>query len=168
MSTAPRAARKEVKWTFGFVGVLAIGTAAGVQFALGDLDPDTEGNLPELLSVLHAFAGKLALTVPLATIGLCLLLRDVLTRRNGHRQAAPVARTEPRAARPPVAELETGEPLPEEGGPRIAAVRGRFGDAPAGGPTDGQVALASEKYLNKNAGPPDFRKGKTVVRKGGV
>ena len=39
---------------------------------------------------------------------------------------------------------------------------------PTGGPTDGQVVLASEKYLNKNAGPPNFRKGQTVVRKGGV
>jgi len=75
-------------------------------------------------------------------------------------------RTDRRAAdAPPEEELETGEPIPEEVEPtpppaagKIAAMRGKFGGgAPAqtkpSKSGDGQIVLASAKYLQRDPEP---------------
>jgi len=71
------------------------------------------------------------------------------------------------AAAPEEEELETGEPIPEESETpapaKIAALRGKFGGgAPAmpkpTNPNDGQIVLASAKYLQRDP-EPEVRRG---------
>ena len=183
MNTDPKAEDKEVKWGYAFAGVLAIGIAAVVQFAFGDLDQETQDNLPAIFAIPYAVGGKLGLTVPLCVIGLCLILRDALFQGGGKKQAATSPRPSKRAARQEEEELEMGEPISEEAetvpnsGPvKIPAARGRFagttrpsgsssGESRSGGgvTSDGQMVLTTAKYLNRKpgSGNRDFRKGKT-------
>ena len=149
----------ESPWGYAFAGLAAIGFAAVIQFALDELPAAALNYFP---------IGKLALTVPLAALGVVLVLRDLFTnllRRPAVAAQAPrekVARTQ-REPAPPAAlpqdedsapsadqydsaqfeaelaqaedadfgsseelDLEVGEPLEEDMGPKIPALRGRF------------------------------------------
>lgn len=188
MNSEAKDEEKEIKWGYAFAGLIAIGIAAAVQFAFGDLDEETLANMPAVLSIPYELGGKLGLTVPLAVVGLCLILRDVLVHGGGSKQTAtPAPRTAAsrfakRAEPQEEEELEMGEPLSEaveveaepvpSPGPAKIPGRGGFAGSPRStrskreeepAPTgDGQMVLASAKYLNRKpgAGDKDFRKGK--------
>jgi hypothetical protein len=161
MNTDPKDEDKEMKWGYAIAGVLAIGIAAVVQFVFGDLDQETQENLPALFAIPYAMGGKLGLTIPLAVIGLILLLCEAFLHGGGSEQtttsAAPrsAKRTAPakRAAQQEEEEMEMGEPLSEavEGEPQPNAVkipaRGRFAGAPrsSGAPRSGGAARSSEE-----------------------
>lgn len=182
MSTAPNSDEKEIKWGYAFAGLLAIGIAAVVQFAFGELDSEGQANLPAILAAPYALAGKLGLTVPLVVIGLCLILRDVLIHGRSSAKA-PSSRSAKRTAQQEEEELEMGEPLseaveglePDPVAVKIPGARGFTGTTrPTGsgaGSADssstapnGQMVLTSAKYLNTKSGKPDFRRGKSVAR----
>ena len=139
----PSPTTEETKWGYAIAGGIALGFAAIIQFAFGDLEGESLANLPAFVRIPYTVAGKLGLTVPLALLGLGLIIRDVLaSRRTGAAQVVSLPRgaglkrgsscavppvpvpapaaTEPAdsAADPnaePIAEeLEAGEPLPEE------------------------------------------------------
>lgn len=70
------------------------------------------------------------------------------------RGAAPLAEEEELEFGEPISEVETSEPAPK----KIAAMRGKFGGgAPArpqpDNPSDGQVMLATAKYLKRDPEP---------------
>jgi hypothetical protein len=132
------------KWGYATAGAIALGFAAVIQFAFGGLDDEALASLPAFIVVPYEFAGKLGLTVPLAALGLILILRDVIPNLNGVRgtKGAPAALRRP-ARKPalvlatggdelPVAdEMEAGEPLADEERPRlhrprIVGLPGRF------------------------------------------
>lgn len=124
---AKRNQTQEDRWGYAVAGTAAIGFAALIQFAFDDLPPAALVYLP---------VGKLALTVPLAALGGVLIARDLFANL-GRRPAAVVqTQTEPATldeqpqdvnfAPDEELDLETGEPLEEEMGPKIPALRGRF------------------------------------------
>jgi hypothetical protein len=186
---AERAAANESKWGYAVAGGIALAFAAVIQFAFGGLDAEMLENLPAVVTVPYGVAGKLGLTVPLAVLGLGLILRDVLVNSRGSnadpgptpaRLAAAAGRRG--RATPPQdeGELEYGEPLPDEPVP-AAAPKGVVkkipaGPAPAPAPaprrpaasappvdTGGGMVLQSAKYLNRNpggGGPGNLRKGR--------
>jgi hypothetical protein len=158
------------KWGFATAGAIALGFAAVIQFAFGGLGDEALANLPAFIVVPYEFAGKLGLTVPLAALGLILILRDVVANRN-----ARAPRNSSRAAGGGemlvAEEMETGEPMPEERPrlrrPRIVGLPGRFdgrveGSASEGagsGPSEDRakpavhgMALSTEKYMKKTRG----------------
>jgi hypothetical protein len=133
----------ESPWGYAVAGCVALAFAALIQFALAELPHNVLKYLP---------IGKLAMTVPLAALGIALIARDFVA--NFGKPPAVVVRTsrerarpapQPRAADPtpdsdvvPTEELalesvpeeepdlEIGEPLAEDLGPKIPALRGRF------------------------------------------
>jgi hypothetical protein len=158
-----------MKWGYAFAGACALGFAALIQVAFGGLDEESLGRLPAIVTVPYGLAGKLGITVPLALLGVGLILRDVLVNR--------------RAGTVRLDDLEEGEPLadeipspaPAKPAKKIAALAGGFegrhekANATTGGPVadaapiaqrpgSGQVVLSSARYLNKNPGG-SFRKG---------
>jgi hypothetical protein len=184
MSAAPNADEKEMKWGYAFAGVLAIGIAVVVQFAFGELDQEGQENLPAILAVPYALGGKLGLTIPLAVIGLGLVLRDILVH-GGSSAKVTSSRSAKRTARqePEEEELEMGEPLseavegmePQPAAVKIPGARGFTGttrpagsgggsSSSTGGSHNGQMVLTTAKYLGTKNGKPDFRKGKSVAR----
>ena len=188
--TDERAASDDLKWGYAFAGVCALGFAAVIQFAFGQLDEEALSNLPAIVTVPYAIAGKLGITITLAVVGLCLVARDVLVNQaataGSHMRkvtSAPKRKGNPTVADDELPIAEEVEPTngKKQTGQKIAAKDGRFegrrGSIPdqTGGPTgganpttpsenDGRMVLSSAKYLNRNSGgsPGDtFRKGST-------
>lgn len=173
-----------MKWGYAFAGACALGFAALIQVAFDGLDEEALANLPDIVTVPYGIAGKLGITVPLALLGIGLILRDALVNQRSSAAGSVVASS--RRAKDAVADeaLEMGEPLPDEVAPapaapkpgkKIAALAGGFGGRGGGVPEEtggpvgdaapvaqrpgsGQVVLSSAKYLNKNPGG-SFRKG---------
>jgi hypothetical protein len=134
---------EEYRWGYAVAGIVALAFASLIQFALAELPHDVLKYVP---------IGKLALTVPLAAWGVALIARDLVAnfgRPTVRISRARSERAQP-APRPQEAEpmpdsdvvpseelalesvsdeeldLEVGEPLEEETGPKIPALRGRF------------------------------------------
>jgi len=114
-----------MKWGYAFAGACAIGFAALIQVAFGGLDEEALANLPALVTVPYGIAGKLGITVPLAMLGVGLILRDVLVNQRGNPSGtapAPARRTKlpgvpglkHETARGSAEDLEVGEPLADE------------------------------------------------------
>ena len=179
MNSEAKGKDKEFKWGYTFAGLIAIGTAAAVQFAFGELDEGTLDNMPAILAIPYALGGKLGLTVPLAVLGLGLSVRDVLVHGSGNKQTPTSAPHFAKRAEPQEEEeLEMGEPLSEaveadpvrSPGPAKIPGRGGFAGTPRStrskreeepAATDGQMVLSTAKYLNRKPGSNgrDFRKG---------
>lgn len=117
-----------MKWGYAFAGACAIGFAALIQVAFGGLDEEALANLPAVVTVPYGIAGKLGITVPLALLGVGLILRDVLVNQGGNTTgsaATPARRTKLppvpglkyETARGSGEDLEVGEPLVEESPP---------------------------------------------------
>ena len=154
-----------MKWGYAFAGACAVGFAALIQVGFDGLDEEAQANLPAIVTVPYGLAGKLGITVPLALLGVGLILRDVVV--NGRESTISTAATTPARSRkisgahPPKAEvaqrsgedMEMGEPL-EEAAPsqapsrmpakKIAALAGGFGGRREGTPesTGGPVGDA--------------------------
>jgi hypothetical protein len=161
-----------MKWGYAFAGACALGFAALIQVAFDGLDEEALARLPAIVTVPYGMAGKLGITVPLALLGVGLILRDLLVNRRAV-AARPEAAVPGRATRnararqaepvtAPVAveELEVGEPLADEmsspapaakpaaplvkPGKKIAALAGAFDGRHDGAPvtTGGPVGDA--------------------------
>lgn len=154
-----------MKWGYAFAGACALGFAALIQAAFGGLEEESLANLPAIVTVPYGIAGKLGITVPLALLGVGLILRDLLVNQRGGTarldESAPgrstriagVRQPEPGAAPVAVEDLEVGEPLADEvpspapvakPGKKIAALAGGFGGRHEGAPatTGGPVGDA--------------------------
>jgi hypothetical protein len=159
-----------MKWGYAFAGACALGFAALIQVAFGGLDEEALANLPAIVTVPYGIAGKLGITVPLALLGVGLILRDVLVNRRGG-----IVKPDDLEEAEPLAEEVPSPALAPKPGKKIAALAGGFegrhhtpppttggpvGDAVpiAQRPGSGQVVLSSAKYLNKNPSGC-FRKG---------
>jgi len=154
-----------LKWGYAIAGACALGFAALIQIAFDSLDETALERLPAFVTIPYGIAGKLGITIPLAALGLGLILRDVLVHRNAtvcERGAGALSRLA-RASRTsdarsaPVAgteeNLEVGEPLQEAApaapagakpAPKIAAVARGFG---------GRGGSAPESIPGKTGGP---------------
>jgi hypothetical protein len=170
-------AANESKWGYAIAGCIALAFAAVIQFAFGGLDEEMLANLPAVVTVPYGIAGKLGLTVPLAILGLGLILRDTMANSRGtNGDSARLAGRRGRAKPQDEEELEMGEPLPDEPAPaaspkgvvkKIPAGPARAPSRPAGGAPQidagGGMVLSSAKYLNQNpgGGPGNLRKGST-------
>lgn len=150
-----------MKWGYAIAGAFALGFALLIQVAFDGLDEEGAANLPAIAAVPYSIAGKPGITVPLALIGLGLILRDALVNRAA-RMSKGVGTTLERPRKAEISaqraattagandELEVGEPIPDEApsvvsgtkpaGRKIAALEGPFDgrgkNAPAstGGP----------------------------------
>src|SRR5262245_31932748 len=71
----------ESKWGYAVAGAIALGFAAVIQFAFGGLDEDSLARLPGFIKVAYGVGGKLGITVPLALLGLGLIIRDLAATR---------------------------------------------------------------------------------------
>jgi hypothetical protein len=156
-------AADNVKWGYAIAGAIALGFAAVIQVAFGGLDEETLAKLPAVVAVPYGIAGKLGITVPLALLGIGLILRDAFVNLNVNPQRCRTPRRERTTAgaiaqkgRIPAASgevLEVGEPIPEEmspappapkkpAGKKIAALQCQFdgratsAKATTGGPVD--------------------------------
>jgi hypothetical protein len=188
VATAERVASDDMKWGYAVAGGCAVAFAAVIQFAFGGLDEEMLSNLPAIVTVPYTLAGKLGITLTLLVVGMCLIARDVLVNQamTADGPAKRVAASPKRKAAPSAAEEElpiAEEVEPTDGkkpGQKIAAMNSRFdgrrGGTPdqTGGPTgganpttpsenDGQMLLASAKYLNRGSNSPgnSLRKGTT-------
>jgi hypothetical protein len=155
------------KWGYATAGAIALGFAAVIQFAFGGLDDEALANMPAVIVVPYEFAGKLGLTVPLAALGLFLILRDAISNVKGAGVASAAHAALRRPARKhvmalaaggdelPVAdEMETGEPLADEERsrtrrPRIVGLPGRFE-----GRIEGSGSEQSESGRSEEKGKP--------------
>ena len=130
-------------WGYAVAGFVALAFAALIQFALAELPHNVLKYLP---------VGKLAMTVPLAALGIALIARDLVANLGRPAVRVVRVRSEPtqRSPQPQEADpmpdsdavpseelalapvpteeldLEIGEPLAEDMGPKIPALRGRF------------------------------------------
>lgn len=143
----------EAKRRYVLAGAIALGFAALIQFASGGLGEEMLADLPEIVTVPHGVAGKLALTIPLARLGLVLIVRGVrttATRATAAEATAPGA--EPFAEEIP--DTPAGQTIPAKfKTPSPASAPTPFRSTDSGG----TVALNSAKYLNGSK--PDFREG---------
>jgi hypothetical protein len=153
---------RPLKWGYAIAGAFAIGFAALIQVAFEGLDEETLANLPAIVAIPYGVAGEMGITIPLAVLGLGLILRDVLSHGSAGGSVAHPASRSARPSRVPKTKpaltgadeaLEVGEPLAEEApakaaGPqparKIAAVAGGFG---------GRSERAPESIPGKTGGP---------------
>jgi hypothetical protein len=124
MNISPaRESDANLKWGYAFAGLIALGFAALIQVAFHGLDEETLANMPAAVTVPYGFAGKLGITIPLALLGLGLIVRDGLANLRDtsgsiervvrpRREIAPA----PGLAAATHAEelLEEGEPIPDQ------------------------------------------------------
>jgi hypothetical protein len=115
---------EETKWGYAIAGGIALGFAAIIQFAFGDLEGESLANLPAFVRIPYTVAGKLGLTVPLAILGLGLVIRDVLaSRRTGAAQvvSSPRGAGLKRGSSPAVPPAPTPAPAPAVAEPADSA-----------------------------------------------
>jgi hypothetical protein len=144
-----------LKWGYAFAGACAVGFAALIQVAFDGLDEEALANLPAIVTVPYGLAGKLGITMPLALLGVGLILRDVMVNGRGSTMSTAATTTsrlsriggahppKPDVARKSADDLEVGEPLVEDLPPpapskkparKIAALAGGFGGRREGVP----------------------------------
>jgi hypothetical protein len=163
-SHSPTQEDKEIKWGYAFAGAIALGFATVIQFAFGSLDDDSLARLPGFIKLAYGIGGKLGITVPLALLGLGLIIRDLASHRPA---AASASNATPRSGKSWCAQkaeqddedLEVGEPIPGQSmvelpAKPVIAARKPLGAAKTSKPNpepeeNGGVVLSSAKYLNR-------------------
>jgi hypothetical protein len=107
----------ELKWGYAFAGALALGFAALIEFAFGDLTPEGVEALPSFLAVAYELAGKHGLTVPLAILGVVLLVWEVAKPHGRPKPVRPDPATAAVKATLATVGTGTGEMVPIQAGP---------------------------------------------------
>jgi hypothetical protein len=131
----------EVRWVCAFAGVLVLGSAAAIQFVLGEMPAEEIEKMPPFLVVLYAMTGKFIVTIPLALLGGALLLKDLT--RAGHRQntIAP-KKPKPTAVAPRAKPAAWSKPAPvaaPEEVPAAAADVQEAAEEPSAPPQGGKI-----------------------------
>lgn len=157
----------ESKWGYAVAGAIALGFAAVIQFAFGGLNEESLARLPAFIKVAYGVGGKLGITVPLAVLGLVLIGRDLLAKKQSKVVDAPSPARPAKAAPSWCAlkaaqdeeDLEVGEPIPGQSmvelpAKPVIAARKPLGAAKTSKPNpepeeNGGVVLSSAKYLNR-------------------
>lgn len=159
---SPTSNDQEIKWGYAFAGAIALGFAAVIQFVFAGLDEDSLARLPGFVKLAYGIGGKLGITVPLALLGLGLIIRDLTASRSVAKAAsASTARSGKswcaRKAEENDEDLEVGEPIPGQSMPSIPVKAGpaqkQLVGAKAGARSEpeenGGMVLSSAKYLNR-------------------